>query len=115
MVGGPFHGQWRQVDPELIGYRGIVSIPHMRNPVYEEAPEFGVPRPLDDARYYDQYQLRTFDLVSPTYGEGLYIKPLVWLGMPWVEMSAIVGDAFHAACNPDYVPAWTMPRKRPRV
>jgi hypothetical protein len=112
MVGGPDHGTWKEVNPDLISSRGFVSVPHMRGMVYEKAPEFGVPRSLSEARD-DRYQLRRFDLVDGMQGAvngPSWIEALVWVPMPWVEVGAIVGDAFHAACDPFYVPAWEMPR-----
>lgn len=108
MVGGPFHGTWKEVPEDHIR-NGFVSIPHMRDLTFEKASEFGVPGGLDEARY-DRYQLRWFELHSTGRDEA-YISPLVWLGMPWQEVGPIVGDAFHAACDPGYVPAWSMPRR----
>jgi hypothetical protein len=111
MVGGPCHGEWKQVDPDLVTPRGFVSVPRcMPRPVYEEASEFGVPRSLHEARE-DRYVLRRFDLVTGMEGSvngPSWIDALVWVNMPWVEVPAIVGDAFHAACDPTYIPGWSM-------
>lgn len=109
MVGGPCHGEWRQVDPDSIRASGFVSVPRHVPMVFDEASEFGVPRSLHEVRE-DRYRLQWFELHSTGRDEA-YIGALVWMGMAWAEVGAIVGDAFHAACDPSYVPGWSMPRR----
>lgn len=110
MVGGPYHGEWRQVNPDSIRASGFVSVPQHVPMVFEQASEFGVPRPLRDVRE-ERYRLQRFDLVYGMWGAVTgpsWIEALVWVTMPWAEVEAIVGDAFQAACDPFYVPGWTM-------
>lgn len=113
MVGGLWHGEWKEIDPELVKPRETVYLYRPIPLVYEKASEFGEPRgSLTEQR--ERYMLRRFDLVSGMQGSvngPSWIEALVWMDMPWVEVGAIVGDAFHAACDPSYVPGWSMPRR----
>lgn len=111
MVGGPWHGTWKEIDPERFREREIVRIPDPpRRHVFEEAVEFGVPRAHALEDMSSSYYLHRFES-RPVTIEGswdAYLDAVVWVGLRGFRGDTMM-DALVAAIDPNYMTSWSMP------